>query len=197
MTKRVINSLEELDNKSKGMGQDMMNIIHSKASAKDIEALALSKANKVDTEQLLDSISIVHRQLKQALVLFIDSIKTELENPAESAAAKDNKQRYILTQLHFLARWAIGFDPMGLNHTNVGQCSDFLSHPEGKQLVEYTEKLMSDTVGISHVIQGSLPLSLKVMQRAASQRNRNNNSTSTVVKAIHDIPKVIATTQAS
>lgn len=130
-------------------------------------------------------------------MLFIDSFKTELENPAESPAAKDNKQRYILNQLHFLARWAIGFDPMGLNHTNVGQCSDFLSHPEGKQLVEYTEKLMIDTVGISNVNQGSLPLSLKVMQRAVSQRNRNNNSTNTVVKAIHDIPKVLATTQAS
>jgi len=50
MTKRVINSLEELDNKSKGMGKDLMDIIHSKASAKDIEALTLSKANKVDTE---------------------------------------------------------------------------------------------------------------------------------------------------
>lgn len=91
MTKRVVGSLEELENKSKGMGQDLINMIHSKASAKDIEALILSKANKVDTEQLLDSISIVHRQLKQALVLFIDSIKTEIENPAESAAAKDNK----------------------------------------------------------------------------------------------------------
>ena len=58
--------------------------------------------------------------------------------------------------------------------------------------MEYTEKLMHDASGITHLNQGSLPLSLKQMQSATSQRNRN----SSVVKGIHDINKLSSITTA-
>jgi hypothetical protein len=53
-----------------------MKLINMKAPQQQVDFLSDTKTNKVDTEQILDSINIVHKQLKQAIVLFIDSIKT-------------------------------------------------------------------------------------------------------------------------
>lgn len=91
MTKIVQKSQEEQDNKSKGMGKDMINLLNQKASLADIDELRRTKTNKIDTESLLESISIVHKQFKQALVLLTDSIRSEVENPVESALSKENK----------------------------------------------------------------------------------------------------------
>jgi hypothetical protein len=61
MTKIVEKSREEQDNKSKGMGKDMINLLNGKANVSDLEVLNRSKANKLDTESLLESLLIVHR----------------------------------------------------------------------------------------------------------------------------------------
>ena len=81
----VTKAQEDQENKSKGMNKDLMNMISQKATYRDIEHINQTKANKVDTEQLLDSLAVVHRQLKQALVLIIESIKSDIDSPNESA----------------------------------------------------------------------------------------------------------------
>lgn len=50
MSKMLERTKEEQENKSKGMGKDLLALISSKATAAELEEISHQKANKVDTE---------------------------------------------------------------------------------------------------------------------------------------------------
>lgn len=144
MTKMIMKAQEESDMKSKGMNIELQRLIHSKASAVDLEQLAETKTNKVDTEMVMESVFTIHKMLKQGFVLINDSLKSPLDNPIETAISKENKQKYLLNQMTFLIKWILSYNPGMTNPTAQRENNDFLKETEGKNLQEYTNKLMRE-----------------------------------------------------
>ena len=56
MIKIISKAQEESDLKSKGMNTELQRLIHSKATVSDLEQLAETKTNKVDTEAVMESV---------------------------------------------------------------------------------------------------------------------------------------------
>ena len=95
---------------------DIAYLLSLKANVEDLESMDSTKANKVDTEQLLVSSSILGRQIKHLSVLFMESIRMTVDNPNETKIAKENNKKYLLSQIKSLVNnWIIKFDPMKQN----------------------------------------------------------------------------------
>lgn len=124
---------------------DIAYLLSLKANVEDLESMDSTKANKVDTEQLLVSSSILGRQIKHLSVLFMESIRMTVDNPNETKIAKENNKKYLLSQIKSLVNnWIIKFDPMKQNTYQQDEGMDFLKHVEGETLQDYTKLLLRE-----------------------------------------------------
>ena len=60
-------------------------LLNRKADKTDFENLSQIKANKVDTELSFKWIDLIHKQLKQSLVLIIEILKVQVEYHSDAS----------------------------------------------------------------------------------------------------------------
>ena len=60
------------------MNDELKNLISAKADKTELTILSNLKSNKVDTELALRWINVMHKQIKQTVVLITEMIKFEL-----------------------------------------------------------------------------------------------------------------------
>ena len=110
----------------------------------------------------METVCTIHKMLKQGFVLINDSLKSPLDNPTETAISKENKQKYLLNQMTFLIKWVLSYSPGTTNPTAQRENNDFLKKDtEGKNLQEYTNKLMREAQSISHINLSNMPVNLR------------------------------------
>jgi hypothetical protein len=68
-----------------------------KANKSDIDRLNDIKCNKIEVELMHNSVSVLSKQFKHILVLFMESIKGSLMNAHETQIAKDTKKKFLLS----------------------------------------------------------------------------------------------------
>lgn len=75
---------------------DLQSQLEQKADTKDLWTLNDIKSNKVDTEQAMRGIDILHLQITHILVLLIELGKTIVNQQKESQVSIQNKRLFML-----------------------------------------------------------------------------------------------------
>ena len=70
--------------------------MNAKANREDLESLQASKTNKLDSENQLKALGIMHRQVQSLSVLLIEVSKLLQADQTESAYQRNHKRNYIL-----------------------------------------------------------------------------------------------------
>jgi len=95
-----------------------MQIISTKANKADLDIFSNQKSNKIDTATALNGIEILHRQIKQVIIIVIQiwkllkaeqSLKGYEKNPMFS------KYSYLIKQSENVCHWVDRFDPTDVN----------------------------------------------------------------------------------
>lgn len=73
------------------------------------------KTNKVDTEQAMRGIDILHMHIKHILVLFIELGKTIVNQQKESQVSIQGKRLFVLEQSQRVQNWVNTFEPQNVN----------------------------------------------------------------------------------
>ena len=67
-----------------GLPADMTNLLQTKADKQDLKDMLDIKSNKIDTEQTMRCIDILHKQTMHTVVLLIETLKTIVTDKKES-----------------------------------------------------------------------------------------------------------------
>lgn len=98
-TSNVPNALIGVD------GTEIKGLLMQKADRKELDALNDLKSNKVDTEQTMKAIDILHKQITHIIVLFIESVKASIKNHVDNKKALQKKRMYVLQQAVNVCQW--------------------------------------------------------------------------------------------
>lgn len=58
----------------------------------------MMKSNKIDVENNMRAVDILHKQLTHVVVLMIELIKTSMTNQMESETSRQSKRMFVLSQ---------------------------------------------------------------------------------------------------
>ena len=86
-------------------------MMNSKAKQTDVDDLKLNKTNKIDSENQMKAIDILHKQNHHLIVLLIEIVKQLLMNHTSTYLEKQNKYTYIMDQCKHVCSWITHFDP--------------------------------------------------------------------------------------
>ena len=86
-------------------------LIQEKADKADLTALHELKSNKMDTENTMKGIEVLHKQLQHLNVLFVEIIKLNTNKLGDSKQSKVNKELFVLQQAQTVCQWVLNFDP--------------------------------------------------------------------------------------
>ena len=82
-----------------------------KVDREDLEALDGKKANKKDTEDIMDAIRLLNQQMQQAVVLLNEGIRIQTFKPTDTKNAFDSKLSQLESQLASMNHWIQRQDP--------------------------------------------------------------------------------------
>ena len=107
---------------------------------KEVEILLREKANKFDVEMSLRQISVLHKQVRQMIMLMTQKFRQSLESHGQGTEnAKVNKKVNLLHQALLIANWINLFDTSGVN-----DCFNEKANKLPKQLVQYEFEIEED-----------------------------------------------------
>lgn len=109
MTKQVVENINRT--KSEFDEQTLNSVLARKADMSDIERLNEMTASKKDTDDIIDSVKVVHQQLMHSIVLLNEAVKLF----DDSHLNKQNKEKKVLNlvrQIQALAQWTNRADAM-------------------------------------------------------------------------------------
>ena len=86
-------------------------MIKHKADMSDLKNLMDIKSNKVDTENNMRNIDILHKQITHIVVLLIELLKTNVHQQKESQVKIQSKRMFILQNAMKVVNWVNKFDP--------------------------------------------------------------------------------------
>ena len=77
----------------------------------DFRNLMDIKSNKVDTENNMRNIDILHKQVTHIIVLLVEFLKTNVHQQKESTTKIQSKRMFILQNAMKVVNWINKFDP--------------------------------------------------------------------------------------
>ena len=92
--------------------QNMKRLMALKADKTEIERLYELKSNKVDQENILDVQTIMSKQFKHVLVLFIEIINCQTMKAKETKNGLEQRIQNLISQVQALSTWVMNFDPL-------------------------------------------------------------------------------------
>ena len=95
------------------------------------------KTNKVDTEQAMRGIDILHMHIKHILVLMIELGKTIVNQAKESQVSIQGKRLFVLEQSQRVQNWVNTFEPQNVN------VKDLTIPDELKLITDHTKRLVN------------------------------------------------------
>eukprot|EP00347_Sterkiella_histriomuscorum_P007561 403348445 len=133
-----------ISNIGSGIGLDnneLRKILIQKVDKQELDKVMQVKSNKLDVEQALKSIDILHKQICHQIVLFIELLKLLMNpsnSPQENQKTKEQKKMFVLSQAINVCKWINQFDPENINN------EDLILPPELKQLQEHGKHLVME-----------------------------------------------------
>ena len=95
---------------------DVQKVLERKADKHDVRELLKTRSSKKDSEMAFRQIDILHRQLKQLALLFIQKLRSSVENEHEEARnVKMNKKVNLLHHGLLIGNWVSNFDVQKVN----------------------------------------------------------------------------------
>ena len=88
-----------------GIPKAVISVLDEKADRKELDVFFNQKASKNDTELALRWIEIVHKQLKQMVVLISEDMRQAVEPAVDSKHASVNRKVQMLQQSLLLFKW--------------------------------------------------------------------------------------------
>ena len=80
-------------------------MLRNKADKSDVTHLMDIKSNKIDTENTMRSIDIMHKQITHIIVLLVEFLKTNVKGSKESEVKIQGKRMYILQNAMKVVNW--------------------------------------------------------------------------------------------
>ena len=78
----------------------------------DIERLYELKSNKIDVENVLDVQTIMSKQFKHILVLFVEITNCQMLKANDTKQGLDTRLKNLIKQTGALSNWVLDFDPI-------------------------------------------------------------------------------------
>lgn len=94
---------------------ELKKLIDLKADKFSIIELNDLKSNKIDTENNMKAIDIIHKQIRHLVIMLMENFRVQVETETSSRNARINKMNVVLQQSLLLAKWIIKFNPENLN----------------------------------------------------------------------------------
>ncbi|CDW75242.1 UNKNOWN [Stylonychia lemnae] len=176
-------SIANLSNIGSGVGLDAMELkklLIQKVDQNELDKVMLMKSNKADMEQAFKSIDIIHKQVCHQIVLFIELVKTCIEQHGHQENKKTKEQRkiFILQQAISVCRWINTFNPENINN------EDLILPLELRSLQDHSKNLVSDFPRLDQVAEIGLK-KFKVRELSSLK----NEASSVIVSPTHLSPK--------
>ena len=133
------------------LSEELKFVLLGKAEKFEVENLSHIKANKCDTELCFKWIDLVHKQLKQTLVLIIENLKFQVEGEngktgllaaGEGANMSQNGKVFLFQQALLIGQWVNKF-----NIKNVDEYFEDISSKIPTEIVafqKYTEQSLKE-----------------------------------------------------
>lgn len=97
-------------------GANLKRVLIMKADKVDLEKLYEIKSNKVDTDNMLDIQTMMQKQFKHILVLFIELINIQHLKADDTRGSFEKRQQDLISQVQTLTNWVMKFDPLEYIH---------------------------------------------------------------------------------
>lgn len=94
---------------------ELKKLIDLKADKFSIIELNDLKSNKIDTENNMKAIDIIHKQIRHLVIMLMENFRVQVETETSSRNARINKMNVVLQQSLLLAKWIVKFNPENLN----------------------------------------------------------------------------------
>ena len=120
-----------------------MKALEMKANSQEVSQLNERKTNKEDSEMMMRSLDIMHKQLTEFSVMFVELIKHGVRSGKESEVFRQERLKYILTNSMSIFKWIKEFNPQNVNVENLQLPTDLKTlHVHGEKLGQTVEDLL-------------------------------------------------------
>ena len=90
-------------------------MIEYKADKYLVSELSDAKANKIDTENNMKAIDIIHKQIRHLVIMLMENFRVQVDTDNATKHTKLNRMNNVLQQSLLLAKWIIRFNPENIN----------------------------------------------------------------------------------
>jgi len=94
---------------------ELKRMIDLKADKFEVIELRDLKTNKVDTENNMKAIDVIHKQIRHLIVMLMENFRVQVETENLTTQTKINRMNIVLQQSLLLAKWITKFDPENIN----------------------------------------------------------------------------------
>ena len=94
---------------------NLKRMVQLKANAHDLQEMYELKSDKAETENNLNAIEIIHKQIKHLVMMVMESSRVLIETEYSNKQTKLNRLNNILQQSFLLTKWVMKFNPENNN----------------------------------------------------------------------------------
>ena len=113
-------------------------LIEHKADKFIVSELSEAKANKIDTENNMKAIDIIHKQIRHLVIMLMENFRVQVDTDVATKQTKLNRMNTVLQQSLLLAKWIIKFNPENINSYDLTLPEDL------KKFHDYVAKSMDE-----------------------------------------------------
>ena len=107
----------------------LQQVLAIKVDKKDMEKMNELKSNKVDTENLIDGLNTLNKQIQHVILIQNEALKLNIAKGDDTRKGKEHQSIQLLKQVRALSQWAIRFDP-----TQKMQSDGFFSECDDQEI---------------------------------------------------------------
>lgn len=85
-------------------------ILSMKVDRMDFDRLNEQKSNKNETENMMDGVNVLNRQIQHLILILTEVLKMNIAQGAETKQQREHQSIQLLKQIKALTNWALKFD---------------------------------------------------------------------------------------
>lgn len=124
--------------------ENVKRMMTMKAEKKDIERLYELKSNKIDVENVLDVQTIMSKQFKQMLVLFVEITNCQMLKANDTKQSLEKRLKNLSKQTSALSNWVLHFDPIDFLNSADAANIQVQDKMEESSFKDFTDQVLAD-----------------------------------------------------
>ena len=119
-TERIIEDMKKMMQKHASHDEisNLRRMMEMKANKYDLDEWYEIKSNKVDTDNHLSAIEILHKQVKHLVFMIMENLRVQMEAEHSNKNTRINRLNNVLQQSFWLTKWIMKFNPETINSSD-------------------------------------------------------------------------------